>query len=220
MRNASCTALVMALLAGSASADYILSPFKHGAYGVREDTVGPGGSFELDLFLDSDASDQTITAIFQVTFSSEGLVYESYDWQIPFANGTIDDDSKPPLNLLPETLSAGTLSGVGRPDGVVDIELSNATDSPTGPPPPFGTGVLVTLSLSVPSDYSGPQTVTLDVVPEEEGFFAGIVGGELVYVQTDGGASFVLNIPEPGTLSLLALGALPLIRRRKRRAST
>jgi len=97
----------------------------------------------------------------------------------------------------------------------VDIEFSNNIDPDVGSP--FTVGNLVTMTLTVPANWTGPNSVVLSVNPDE--FSNGIVGGQLVIVPTTAGPNFTLNIvtPEPGSLSLagLSLGAI-LLRRRRR----
>ena len=193
-----------------AGADYIIRPL---CGGLDSATVDLDETFDLDIVLDSNASDEHISAILQVVFSAPGLSYQSYEWHAPYTNQTDDDDSTPFWTAVPTLLTADSFSG-GEPDAV-DLELSNATDGGGGSPPTFGTGTLVTLTLLVPADYAGPEAVTISAEPDE--FFAGVQGGSLVYVDADSGPSFELTIiPEPASIGLLIAGGLLALRRRRR----
>jgi len=193
-----------------ARADYIILPLWDDQDSA---TVSLGETFDLDIVLDSDASDEHISAIFQVVFSSPGLSYQSYEWYAPYENETDDDDSTPLWTALTTLLTADLFSG---PLDVVDVELSNATDGGGGGPSPFGIGKLVTLELLVPADYTGPETVTISAVSDQ--FFAGVQGGSLVYVDADSGPSFELTIiPEPASVAMLIVPLAILVRRRQSR---
>ena len=65
------SALVLGLAASSTRADYILSV--ESVSGGSSVWVDPGASFMVNLMLDSDASDETWTAIFDVLFSAPGV---------------------------------------------------------------------------------------------------------------------------------------------------
>ena len=199
--------VVVCALAVPASADYVVSP--RSSDGLSSKTVIAGESFDLDIVLESDASDVHDVPLFQVVFSKPGLTYLSYTWMSPFANdgdGSVsfpDDDSRPLLKDLSVTLDADTLSRTQDPAGVVDVELSNSADSD------FGVGVLVTMTLEVPSDWSPiPDSVLINVVPDT--FTSGFAT-----IPTTAGQEFTLNIiPEPASLGLLALGSLASIGRK------
>jgi hypothetical protein len=162
--------------------------------------------FNLNIWLSSNDSDIHDSAIFRVVFSKPGLVYNGYDWQAPYLkygeNGSTDDDSDPIITDLPIMLDADILSGVGYPAGVVDVELSNAADDN------FSTGLLATLSIEVPESWGNlPDSIIIDVIPDTfaDGFSV---------IPTTSGPSFTVNIPEPASLSLVALGSLCLWRRK------
>lgn len=194
--------LCLLVCAGPVSANYIITPTSGGAAAL---IVSPGETFPLEIGLSSNASDAHNSSIFRVLFSSGGLTYNSYEWKTPYANGTTDDDSKPLNNTLPKLLAADTLTGVAYPAGVVDVELSNVIDSGT-----FGHGTLVTLTLGVPANYTGPETVTISVVSDT-------IASGFTEVPTAVGSDFVLTItPEPASLWLLAFGGLGLMRSRRR----
>ena len=150
----------LSLLIGltGARADYVMSLSSAGAGGV---TVSPGGALNLDVALASSAGESHNSAIFRLVASAPGLVYQSYTWQAPYLNGTLDDDSKPLMKDLPSVLSATTLQGLGYAANTVDVELANVTGDGSG----FTNGTLVRLVLQVPADYQGPSPITLTVEP-------------------------------------------------------
>ena len=159
-------------------------------------------TFTLDFDLTSDAVDESFTATFEVIFSKSGLELKSYAWTLPYETGGSNDASTPAIGSLSAFLSATTYSDAS----AVDIELSNALD--TGK---FGAGTLLTMEILVPSDFPLGD-VTIGVGDSPEFFNANAFG----LVPTSPGTDFTLTvIPEPTTLSLLALGGLAMIRRRK-----
>jgi hypothetical protein len=184
-------------------AAYMLTPSSGGSNSI---TVAPGGSFSLDMVLTSDGADSHNSSLWSVTFSEPGLTYQSYDWQLPYVDGTSSDDSNPHATDLPTTITAASLNG---PPGVVDIELTNRTPVAA---PLFTTGNLITLSLTVPLTYSGSGTVLINVVPDT--FANGFDD-----IQTTAGQQFTLNVsvPEPATAGVLLLGGALLAGRRRRR---
>ena len=205
MSRVGVLALAMCLLPLPVYATYIITPLSSGASSLD---LLPGDSFDLDVVLTSGASDEHLSAIFRVIFSSPGLSYESYDWQVPYANGTQDDDSDPLIGDLPVLLDADTLTGPGYPTGVVDVELSNVVPDPSIP---FRTGTLVTLTLEVPLDYPVPETVTIGIEPDQ--LYHG-----LEEIPTTAGPDFTLHVvPEPAGLCLLIAAAAFLGRRPRRR---
>ncbi|MCK4373773.1 MAG: hypothetical protein KAX19_00550, partial [Candidatus Brocadiae bacterium] len=138
--------LVLALwfVASSASGEYILSV--QSETGESFLTVDPGDSFNLNLWLESDASDENITAIFDVLFSEPGLEYTGYSWSSPYETGGPDDVSMP-SGGFPLTISDTTYEDP-LDVGAIDIHLDNAL---TGDP--FGEGLLVQLTLAAPAAY-------------------------------------------------------------------
>lgn len=206
MRLAAVAVCVLGL-AVPAGASYILTPLSGGAGAA---TVNPGDAIDLDILLTTSAADEHTSAILRLVFSEPGLLYEGYTWAAPYANGTIDDDSKPLAGGLPLVLGADTLSGAGYPAGMVDVELSNVTDGGAGPPPPFGVGVLVTVTLRVPAGYQpAPGTITIGVAPDTLASGFGVIDAAA-------GPGFELTVtPEPATLALLLAGGLALAIRRR-----
>jgi len=129
--------------------------------GASSVTVSPGQTVILDVVVTSTAAESHNSAIFRLIASAPGLVYQSYTWQAPYLNGTLDDDSKPLIRDLPSVLSATTLQGLGYPADTADVELSNVTGDGSG----FTNGTLVQLVLRVPADYQGPGSITITAVP-------------------------------------------------------
>ena len=141
-----------------ARGDYVMSLSSGGTNAV---TVARGGAVNLDVVLTSTAADGHNSAIFRLIATAPGLSYESYSWQAPYLNGTLDDDSKPLMKDLPTVLTASTLQGLGYPADIVDVELSNVT----GDGSDFTNGTLVSLVLRVPADYQGPESITITGAP-------------------------------------------------------
>ena len=139
-----CVGVTLAGLVGvgSASGAYMVAATSNG---MSSRTVQPGNSFQLDIELSSDASDQINSAILRLVFSDAGLQYNAYDWSDPFEDGSITDDSTPGTPELPALIDADSLAGVGYPAGVVDVELSNVILTSSR----FGSGVLISLTLVV-----------------------------------------------------------------------
>lgn len=183
----------------SAEAAYILTAKSAGASNAL---VTPGNSFDLDIALSSNAADANTSAVFRVVFSDPGLVLSGYTWKAPYTNSVNNDGSTPKFNALPVTLSAATYITPSAP-GVVDINMENFLDAGS-----FGTGTLVTLTLMVPANYSGPGTVSINVVPD------GISDG-ITPVATSAGPAFVVAVPEPSTVGVLLVVSLAALRRRR-----
>lgn len=152
---------VVCLLLGLAApvrAAYTIALFSNGEDSVA---IQRGDSFDLEIWLSSNTSQENNSVIVRVAFSAAGLIYEGLEWEVPY---TADhDDSTPAIAGLPmsEALTESTVSGPGYPAGVVDLEISNVILADT-----FHSGKLATLSLSVPSDYTGPDVVCIGVVPD------------------------------------------------------
>jgi len=188
-----------------ARADFILTPVcPDDHWGDPDWLLMPDDLFHVDCLVTSDSGDELTSAIFRVEFFSPGLLrYDAYSWTSPFTNDTTWDDSKPGQGELPVILDEETLFGDGYPDDVVDIELSNVKQPGAGAA--FTSGLLVTLTLSVPSGYVDGQQPIVRLVPEQ--FYSG-------HREIPTTAGPPLRIPEPGCLGLLALGATCLLYRR------
>jgi len=212
-------ALVLVLCASqqAAQANYILTPKLNGS-GASSVTVAKGGTTAIDFILSSTGSDVHDSAIFQVTFSAPGLTETTYLWASPYANASpsdvfrFDDSTPNVINTgdgraqTPATITQSTFVNNARPTDI-DIEFNNITQSGK-----FSTGNLVTMSLQVPASWSGPNSVTIAVIPDT-------FDNVFTSIPTTAGPNFTLNIgvPEPGSLSLagFSLGAI-LLRRRRR----
>lgn len=198
--------LAAAVLAPAAAhAGYVMSATSDGQSSV---VVGLGESFTLDLFLDSNDGAVHNSAIFRVEFSDGGMLYESYVWGGSYETGGIFDDSKPFIDSLPVELDAALVAGVGFPPDVVDIEMSNVSFGGL-----FSTGLLASLTIRIPLEWSGPRTVSISLVNDT------IANGfETVDVAIAGDFLVNIVIPAPGAVALLALAAVasPGAARRRR----
>lgn len=174
-------------LCGVASGDYWLSAM------VEDSTwaaVDAGSSFTVDLQLTSDADpvDINTSAIFEVGFSVPGLLYDSYTWAPPYQNGG-DDWSDP---------AGGTIAS--------SIYFENFLSSGE-----FTTGVIVSLSITVPQDFLGDldsRDVVITTIPDT--FDTGI---ESVNTNFGPPCTVQVVVPEPATILLLLGGAVLLKRR-------
>ncbi len=188
--------LLCGLAAAPARAAYTLIPT---ADGLSTRTVAPGDPFRLDVTLTSDAADQHNSAIFQLFFTEPGLVYQSYDWAAPYADGPPFDDSTPLLADLPAALDADLLTGPGHPAGVTDVELSNVLIGST-----FGVGTLVSLDLLVPADFAFRGSLFIAAVPDT------FADGFDEIPAASGQVFELIIVPAPPAWPLLLL--LPLLR--------
>lgn len=207
--------LALWFVASSASGEYILSV--QSETGESFLTVDPGDSFNLNLWLESDeseGSDESITAIFDVVFSLPGLTYESYGWSGLYVTGGPDDVSKP-SGSFPYTISDTTYEDP-LDVGAIDIHLENFLPSPYT----FSEGLLAQLTLAAPAAYwSGGGIVTIQTDPLATGFLRATL--PVHYIPTGPGDPFELTVtPEPTTtvLALLGLGFGGLFARRRRKA--
>lgn len=182
-------ALVVGLCAGGAHAQYVVTAR---SLGLDSRTVAPGETFSLDIAITGAAGDRHQAAVFRVVFSYAGLEYDAYAWAGPYENGTLDDFSTPDDSMLPLLLDADSLAGPAFPLGVTDIEMQNVL--PLGAPD-FTSGKLLTLTLRVPLDWSGPDQVQINVVPDQ---FTRFVGGQEIAVPAAAGTPFTLVVPAPG----------------------
>ncbi len=205
MRDTGKGMLILAATAAfgpSASADYVMTLLSGGASTLE---VEAGESFDLDVMLASDGSDIHNSAIFRVVFSGPGLFYDDYSWSRPYETGSIFDDSSPFVDDLSVQLDDLTLAGSGYPAGVVDIELSNVVAGGGN----FGEGLLVSLSLTVPSDFM-MGTMLIDISPDT------IANGFDEISTTAGPAFELIVIPSPGGVVGLALVGLFASKRERR----
>ncbi len=194
-----CAAI--ALASSPAQADYVISVVDS-ATGLSSATVGPGQSISLDLLAISDNEDISNNFALPVHFDAPGLEYDSYELREAYADPFPCDlglpcgtDPFPPAVINDRIVWTAAL-GIG-------IQHMS--------------GPIVTFGLTVPADWFGrvpvPDSVTIatgDHDPVLEGIFDGFSE-----VPSIPGEPFTLNIPEPATLALLAIGGLAVVRRRK-----
>lgn len=191
-----------------AQAEYTITPLFEGSSTA---TVDRGDAFDLSVLLTSSGSDQHNSIIFMANCSSPGLIYEDYTWHSPYetAPASCFDDSHPSAGELPSVLTAETYDNPDYP-GAADVYLSNATEQL------FTTGTVVSLTLSVPAGYAGPDTVTIGLREDTVGEGFAIHDG-FDQVPTTAGGDFTLHIvPEPATLLLVTMGGAWLVARRRR----
>lgn len=164
--------------------------------------VSPGDTLRVDLVMSTVTEERFDAALFRVSLSSSGLVLTDYSWTAPFS--PMFDLSQPNLAELPLNISEDYLSGPNYPSGVADVEFGNLTDAGV-----FGQGTLLTLSLLVPSNWSGPDDVTLRAEPDlfTRGF------DEIAVFSFD--TLDIHILPSPGPLVGLALAWSTVCRRRR-----
>jgi len=161
----------------------------------------PGGEFTVDVFLASPVGDVCDSVVFNLEFSAPGLLYKDYAWGGVFA-GSPWDNSKPQPSVPPVAITAGSYNDPMSP-GAIDLHFENFTMEP------FGQGKLLSVFLSVPTDWQAPaQEITVRVVPDT------ITTPDLVsypdgYVPARAGPPLVLNVvPEPSSLFLAVSGGV------------
>ena len=114
-------------------------------------------------------------------------------------NGTMQQDSIDTLGGGINPLFPGTL----QPEYEADLLLAAGTWDPSGPLPEFDTTIAEDNFINVFNNNAGPGKVT------------GRDNTEAAQIQLVVDASM---IPEPGTMALLALGAVSMLRRRRQTA--
>lgn len=197
-----CVAALTAF-AAPANAGYLMGITSNGATSA---SVLPGDSIVLQIAITADASETHNSAIFRVNFSAPGLRYMGYEWENPYLNGSLDDDSKPLGGTLPVVLDDLLLSGVGYPAGVVDVEFSNVL--PVGPN--FGSGIIATLTLQVPDAYNGAPEIQISLAPDQ----IALNGND---VSTRTGGFFTLVVPSPSVSAVFLVAASGLLNRKRSR---
>lgn len=214
-----CSAV--ALSVQTANAALVLSVTDN-ATGLASADALPGDTISIDVSVTGTGFDTFQRASFDVGFADpEGdpsLLYNSYAWNAPpmAATGGGDDASDPGNSGLQAAITRA-LFGDAASD--FDVHFDNLTGEEGGTGITFNPTtdhLLVTLSLTVPSDFldgDADQARTVTVTPLGNVFQLG------PFRRTIGDAeSFELNvIPEPVTLALLGVGGLVGIMRRRRR---
>lgn len=154
--------------------------------GAGSVAVDQGDPVNLDVVLTSGADDRLDSFYTELGFSRYGLLYDSYSL------------------ASPEFETGGIFDFSDQPGGPIEgpIVFEALTESSEIT---FGTGTLISLWLIVPGDY--------------------LPGDVLINVPGDGclppfwwaGPNFRLTVvPEPGSLCLLAIGGIVVLRRRRR----
>lgn len=146
----------MALWGATLAAAPVLTVTSNGASTL---SVSPGATLELDVDLSGLGTEVAVSASFEVTFSVQGLRYDSYLWTVPFTTGAGDDLSLPPLSALPAIVTDNLFGAVGSP---IDVHFDNFASSGGA-----GNGTLTTLTMQVPTSFPSPSTVTITVAPGE-----------------------------------------------------
>lgn len=189
---------VLAYAPANARADYILSPTSGGVSSLN---VMPGAHVDVDVVLSyasAGDSDVCSAAVFRLVFSTDGLICESYDWHAPFGNGS-DDWSQPGSTTLPAAITSDLYLATHDVDTYYDNSLFDE--------PWFDVGAVVSVALTIPDTYSGPDQIIIGVRPDSEAlqfFNPNWTTPDDMLVPTVYGAPLVLNIvPEPVVLPLL-----------------
>jgi hypothetical protein len=194
----------------SQNPEYVLTVTQEGEPGA---TASAGETFTLDIGIDSLNGVEGAghnASLFYLQFSEPGLIIDSFEWQAPYVNGTLDDDSIPGSSLLPVTVLDSTLVRGGAGAGTADAQFSNVTSSGV-----FTIGTLLKISFRAPEAGMAESAIGISASPD--GFTLGFQEQQVV-----AGEPFTLNvvtaIPEPSTYALLAFGAMCLLSRRRRRS--
>lgn len=195
LRSMLISLVVCSIAVTAAYGEYTLTPKVGGAGVVKKD---PGESFTIDFLLTSDANDVCTSAVLEVGFSRDGLRFDSYAWGSPFETGGWADGSDPSPEMGPLLNSGDLISG--------NVYFDNFVE--TGE---YSTGVLLALTLTIPSDFPAVGSVAINVLPHPDLWFENDSGP----VSARRGTDLIVQVPEPATMSLLVLGALALMRPRR-----
>lgn len=192
------------LTSSNARADYLMT-LVDSSTGLSSVDVLPGANTSVDLILTSDAGDVHDSNGFFVTASRGDLLLNSWAWSsTEFNTGSPDDF----------TVMSGQPGSGGALLAALPLPINNdvnfaALTHTSGVT--FGTGTLISFELGVPASFAVPQTITLNVIPDQ--FFD---SNTFMFPVGIAGAPFDLNVtPEPATLMLLGLGGLAVMRRRR-----
>ena len=187
MNRLSLAGMVILTFSAAASADYVLAPVPQGG-GPGPIAALPGDSFIIDMVLTSDGGDQVTSCDFFANFDMPGLKLVDSGWHhLPF-------ETTPFQEILPAP--GGSIAG--------QVSFNTfAADS-------FTEGPVAWMKIEVPMGFSAPL-VTVSPETIRQGFFYNDVE-----IPATAGSDLQIIIPEPVTLSMMAAGALALIRRRRR----
>lgn len=198
MYRALCIALVCSIVIPSvALADYTLRVEVEGPGSAIKN---PGDTFVIDFFIVStdanDLANDTTSVVFDVGFTQDDLLYEGYEWKSPYETEGAYDWSQPSSN--DENWASGT--PIPSASGV---HFENFLDSGY-----FTEGALLSLTITIPLDATWNS---VQILPLADTFM-----GDAGEVATRSGNLVTVYLPEPASMSLLALGGLAMLRRRKR----
>ncbi len=208
MFRALCVALVCSIVIPSvALADYTLRVEVEGPGSVIKN---PGDTFVIDFFvISTDANDltnDTTSVIFDVGFTQDDLLYEGYEWKSPYDTEGAYDWSQPSSN--DENWASGTPIPAWTPSTTQDpaipsVHFENFLDSGY-----FTEGALLSLTVTIPPDATWNS---VQIFPLTDTFM-----GDAGEVATRNGNPAIVYLPEPASMSLLAIGGLAMLRRRRR----
>ena len=187
MNRLSLAGMVILTFSAAARADYILTPVPKGG-GPGPIVAPPGGTFTIDMILTSDSGDSATSCDFFVNFDVPGLTLVDSGWYHgPFATTPFQEILPAPGNSITGKVSFTTF----------------AAD-------PFTEGPVAWMKIEVPTGFADPVVIAA-AETIAEGFFYNVTE-----IPGTAGPPLQITIPEPVTLSMLAVGGLALIRRRRR----
>jgi len=167
-------------------------------------TINAGESFSGAVMLNG-AGTQSDFALFRLVSSASNLEYSAgwYEWSTPFTTGGIDDFSSPGPNES-GVIDEDTYSDPFAP-GEIDVVFENLTDTFGDY---FGTGMILSFTLIVPETFA-EGSFTLEFAPDT--FTDGAS-----FVDAQSGQGLTVNVvPSPATTSLIALGGMLWVSRRR-----
>ncbi len=163
------------------------------AGGAEVIVVSPGEAFSIDVILNAPEGMVHNSSLFSLVFTQAGLSYEGYSWAEPYENQTNFDFSSPLWSDLPLLIGPGL-----NPGPTSEVVLSNVVRSGE-----FSSGLLVSLSLRVPDDWTEMTNIGIAAFPDT---FAN--GFEEMPVSAAGGV-LVMIVPSPSaSLVCLFIAAL------------
>ncbi|MCC7375101.1 MAG: hypothetical protein IT581_10620 [Verrucomicrobiales bacterium] len=172
--------------------DYLVKLTSNGSDQVM---LAPGRAFVLDVEVSGPSNEISDSAELRLRFSAPGLVLQSCAWSPPYVSGGTDDVSLPAPSSLPAAIDVSAVTSAGFPPADVDLYFSNLAANAASATP----GRLIRLNLSVPANYNGPETITVEALPIlfALGFDAvKSAGGPLFPIRIDRGLG-APSLPQP-----------------------